>query len=561
MSVISKLTTKDQLKQKIREELRSCARSPQYFLRKYVKIQHPTKGRMLFNLYPYQHESIDIIQENSHIIVAKARQIGFTTLVAGYSLWLMLFHRDKNILIIATKQETAKNLIAKVKFAYDNLPKWMKIECTENNKLSIKFANGSQIKALPSSPDSGRSEAVSLLIFDECAFIRNAKEIWTAAQSTISSGGRAILVSTPNGVGNFFYHTYTTAKNNFHRLKETKNLLKNNLIIPKEEDEILFYPIELDWRCHPDRDEAWEKKERSALDDDDKFAQEYEIHFLSSGNVFIKASVLEYYEKNVQEPIVRTGMADELWIWEHPQLGTPYAVVADVGRGEDSEEGDFSTAHVIDMTRVCQVAEYHGRINTTLFGELLMSLGLRYNNALLVVENSNIGWAVIQTILGGSYPNVFYMTEDVKYVDPDNPKANHALFAENKDELAGFTTSKKTRPLILAKLEEYMRDNSVIINSKRTVDELKTFVWINGKPQASPGCNDDLVISLAIAMWVRDTALTMHSNADKLVKDALEGIHRSNYGYSSITIPTPDGRDPYIVPVYGNNTEDIRWLF
>ncbi len=148
-------------------------------------------------------------ENHDYNIVLKGRQIGISTLVAGYALWLMLFHKDKNILVIATKQETAKNLVTKVKFMHQNLPVWLRGNIITDNKLSLQFSNGSQIKAVASSPDAGRSEALSLLILDEAAFIDAADVIWTAASSTLSTGGKAILLSTPNGVGNFFQSNET----------------------------------------------------------------------------------------------------------------------------------------------------------------------------------------------------------------------------------------------------------------------------------------------------------------------------------------------------------------
>jgi len=161
-------TTAQQLREKIKEEFKKCAIDPSYFLSKYSYIQHPIRGRVLFDLYHYQKNALKEFEKHNYNIVLKGRQIGISTLVAGYALWLMLFHKDKNVLVIATKQETAKNLVTKVKFMHDNLPVWLRGSVITNNKLSLQFSNGSQIKAVASSPDAGRSEALSLLILDEC---------------------------------------------------------------------------------------------------------------------------------------------------------------------------------------------------------------------------------------------------------------------------------------------------------------------------------------------------------------------------------------------------------
>ena len=215
-----------ELKKVIRSEYLKCAKDPFHFMRKYCYIQHPQRGRIQFNLYPFQEKVLTLMRDNPYSIILKSRQLGISTLTAGYSLWLMTFHKDKNILCIATKQETAKNMVTKVKFMYDNLPSWLKIDSTEYNKLTLRLTNGSQIKATSASSDAGRSEAVSLLLVDEAAFIDNIEEIWISAQSTLSTGGNSIILSTPNGVGNFFHRTWVGSE-------EDENGFNPIVLIPK----------------------------------------------------------------------------------------------------------------------------------------------------------------------------------------------------------------------------------------------------------------------------------------------------------------------------------------
>lgn len=159
---------KPDIKEIILQEYKKCAQDPVYFMQKYCHIQHPQRGRVIFNLYPFQEKVLRIFRDNDNSIVLKSRQLGISTLVAGYSLWLMTFHRDKNVLALATTQATAKNLVTKVTYMYDNLPKWLKIPHKEKNKLSLSLSNGSKVSAKSSNPDSARSEAVSLLLLDEC---------------------------------------------------------------------------------------------------------------------------------------------------------------------------------------------------------------------------------------------------------------------------------------------------------------------------------------------------------------------------------------------------------
>ena len=170
----------EQIKEVIKQEYIKCAQDPVYFLKKYCMIQHPIKGKVPFSLYPFQETTVREFQKERFNIILKARQLGISTLTAGYSLWQMTFFQDKNILVIATKQDTAKNLVTKVRVMHANLPSWLKQKCVEDNKLSLRYVNGSQIKAVASSAEAARSEALSLLILDEAAFIDKIDEIWTA---------------------------------------------------------------------------------------------------------------------------------------------------------------------------------------------------------------------------------------------------------------------------------------------------------------------------------------------------------------------------------------------
>ena len=164
------------LKQIIRQEYVRCVVDPVHFMKKYCYIQHPLRGRILFHLYPFQETVLKHFQENPYSIILKSRQLGISTLGAGYALWLMLFHKDKNVLTLATTQATARNLVSKVQFMYENLPSWLRIDAEEKNKLSLRLSNGSKITAKSSNSDAARSEAVSLLLIDEAAFIDNIGE-------------------------------------------------------------------------------------------------------------------------------------------------------------------------------------------------------------------------------------------------------------------------------------------------------------------------------------------------------------------------------------------------
>jgi hypothetical protein len=231
------------IKQIIAEQYQKCAADPVYFMRNYCFIQHPVKGKIKFNLYPFQEKSLSDLRDNRYNIILKSRQLGISTLSAGYALWAMLFNEDFNVLVIATTQEVAKNLVTKVQVMHDNLPSWLKGNMVANNKLSLKFKNGSQIKAISSASTGARSEALSLLIVDEAAFIRNIEEIWVASQATLSTGGGAIVLSTPNGIGNWFHQTWADAESGHNG----------------------FNTVRLRWDVHPERNQAWRDEQTLLL--------------------------------------------------------------------------------------------------------------------------------------------------------------------------------------------------------------------------------------------------------------------------------------------------------
>ena len=200
------------IKKVIRQEYLRCAKDPVHFMRKYCYIQHPQRGRIQFNLYPFQEKVLKLFQNHDYSTILKSRQLGISTLASGYSLWLMTFHKDRNVLALATTQATARNLVTKVQFMWENLPSWLKVDSVENNKLSLRLINGSKIQAKSSNADAARSEAVSLLIVDEAAFIDNIAETWASAQQTLATGGGAIVLSTPYGTGNWFHQTWVKAE-------------------------------------------------------------------------------------------------------------------------------------------------------------------------------------------------------------------------------------------------------------------------------------------------------------------------------------------------------------
>ena len=480
-------------KQEVMKEIVRCGKKPEYFIHTYAKITHPQRGLIPFHLYDFQAQLLEEFEDHRFNVILKARQLGISTVTAAYVAWLMMFHREKNVLVIATKFSTAANLVKKVKAIIKNLPPWLRISNVDiDNRTSFVLSNGSQIKASSTSGDAGRSEALSLLVIDEAGHVDGLDELWMGLYPTLSTGGRCIALSTPNGVGNWFHKIYTEAEG-------------------RSND---FFPTKLTWDKHPDRNEEWFEKETRSMSRRE-VAQELECNFNMSGETVFGSEDLESYLNMIKEPKYRTGFDRNLWIWEEKQNENTYLVAADVARGDGK---DYSVCHVIKLETMEIVAEYRGKVTPDIFSRVLFDVAQEYSNALLVVENNSVGFAVLDKLKEMRYPNLYHSV-----------KSTHEFVEEHQaDQMSnavpGFSTTSKTRPLIIAKMEEFIRNNLIKIYSSRTVNEMKTFIWRNGKPQAMKGYNDDLILALAIACWVRDTALQTSArdlNYQKAFVDAI----------------------------------------
>ena len=470
------------------QEIVKCGKDPIYFFNNYLKIQHPVRGLINFDTYEFQDECVKNFNNNRFNIILKSRQLGMSTLAAAYSVWLAIFQKDKNILIIATKLSVAQNFIIKVKTMLRSLPKWLLLpEIITNNKQLLEFSHGSSIKAIPTSDDAGRSEALSLLIIDEAAFVRNFDTLWMGLYPTISTGGRVIVLSTPNGVGGQYYKLYTEAEAGLNE----------------------FNAIKIPWEDHPERDEEWFNQVTKNLSKR-QIAQEYLCDFSTSGETLLDQKDLEWVRTMVTPPRMREGEDMNVWVWKTPLSEHEYIISSDIARGDSK---DYSAFHIIDVAEGECVAEYKGKIPPDRFAELLNEFGLKYNKALMCPENNSYGYATILKLQELQYPRMYYRKRTGvyfgSYVQPKNP------------EVAGFTTSGKTRSLILSKLEEVLRNKQIIIKSSRFYEELRTFTWEGGKSSRQ---EEDLmmilVMSFAIGLWLYDTS-SEYSKNSSVLNDAM----------------------------------------
>lgn len=484
-------------KKKFLKEWMKCKKNPIHFIQHHVKISHPQKGLLPFRLYDFQKDLVRDFEIKNNIVILKARQLGISTVTAAYVVWNILFQEEKKVVIIATCLRVAQELMKKVKKAFDNLPeefKKMVMPIAKNTQTEFGLANGSELVSLPASENASRSLASSLLIFDEAAFIDNMGDVWTAAQPTLSTGGKAILLSTPNGLGNLFYEIYSKAESG-----------QND-----------FYSVRLPWDVHPERDIVWYNKFKNNAESAVKFSQEYECSFIASGRTVIDLEDIARLDKTVKPPVRKDDYNKDLWYWEKYNPRYEYLMSVDVARGDG---GDYSAFHVFNTTKNSQAAEFKGKIEINLFAELIEKTSKLYNDCLVVVENNNLGYMLLDKLLNErKMTNIFFSSKkDGKFV----------TFYEainRNDVIAGLTTSVSNRSFMISKMSELIHTQNITLKSRRTLSELQTFIWHNNKPQAASKKNDDLVMALAFGCWVKEMVLERTGGEAEFAKNSLKNI-------------------------------------
>lgn len=473
----------------VKDEILRCAQDPVYFINKYVKIRHPTRGLIPFKTFAYQDKTIECLLKKRFNVILKARQMGFTEVVSAFITWLVLFHPNQSVLCLATKAGTAQEVIRRVRVALKKLPSWLLIaDLTVDNRMSLELSNGSIVKSSTKSADAGRSSALSLLVVDEAAHINGFDTIWTGIRPTISAGGRIIMLSTPLGVGNVFEKTYTDA-------------------IEKRND---FNPICVMWYEHPEHisdltiDEktgrytsSWFRSETKGMSPRE-IAQEYECAFLASGDTFFTSDLIEWVSTSI---LPESSMDEGLHVFREPVRGKSYIMGVDSATGKAFDRCGF---HICDVESMEQVAEYNMRIEPNGFAHEADRVGRLYNNALMVVESNAVGLAVLEHLKLLGYPNLFYTKKGAKAGDRLGEPGNAAEGSMSPSYVHGISTQGTNRSFMLNKLEELLRTKGMIIHSIRFRTEMETFIWNNGRPEAKGGRRDDLIMAMAFLVWIRD---------------------------------------------------------
>lgn len=445
---------------------------PKFYLESFTRIKGKVPGLMKFILNEAQKDLFNTLNTSFRVIILKARQMGFSTAAVGFLYHKTITNPGTNTAIIGYNAEMTAELLDKVKTFYRTTPAAIRPQIQYNSKYEISFpAIDSKILVLPSSENVGRGYTLHNVLATELAFWDKPAEKMLAIENAVPADGLIIIESTPNGMGNL-YHRMWMSDNGY-----VKKMYGWWWGYTETEIEAL----------------------RRRINDPMKFAQEYELEFLSSGRPVFNATLIKKLRKNIYKlgQVVKnengvenvvTKTDDDLIIYHPPEPEKTYVLGADVAEGVTG--GDYSVFTIFDRKSGEEVAFWRGYMAPERFGALIAKYGQAYNNALAVVEINNHGLTTITALKNLQYPQIYF--RPVTKMDSMGIKFSDRM---------GWKTTKVTRPLMIDDLREALGDGSYIIHTERTLDEMLTFVFDDGNNMvATNSFHDDCIFATAIGL-------------------------------------------------------------
>jgi hypothetical protein len=470
---------------------------PQYFMSHFFYIQHPLHGKMLYQPYEFQDRLIETYHNYRFSISMMPRQTGKSTSAAGYLLWYAMFVPDSTILVAAHKYLGAQEIMQRVRYAYEACPDHIRAGVTSYNKGSIEFDNGSRIVAQTTTENTGRGMSITLLYCDEFAFVRPtiAKEFWTSITPTLSTGGKAIITSTPN-----------SDEDQFALIWKMANKLEDEYGNPTEMGQNGFRAFRAFWREHPDRDDAWASQQRAILGEE-RFRREMDCEFIIDDETLIAPTKL--IDLTSQDPLYKTGQVR--W-FKRPQPGNIYAVALDPSLGTG---GDPAAIQVYEANTTEQVAEWrHNRTDIPSQVRILADVCRHINESVkdsksiyFTVENNTIGEAALISIAE-------YGEENIQGYFLSEPNGG-----SGRRYRKGFNTTNRPKLAACAKLKNLIETGRMKIYSASLVTELKSFIAHGAGYAAKAGETDDLVMATILAVRMMQLLQSYHAELDTQLRD------------------------------------------
>jgi hypothetical protein len=540
-------------KEQVMLEYVKCMKDTPYALKTYLQTYDNTVSQYVpLQLFPDQISLLQDYEDFNENIALKYRQAGVSTVTAAWVSKKLAFakkNKPEKILIIANKLDTSLEMANKIKSFVSQWPKWVGADFSteKNSQKHYKLTNGCEVKAVATSKDALRGFTPTVLIFDEAAFIEADSDFWSACMASLSTGGKVIVVSTPNGYDRIYYEIYDQALRNMNDFKITEMywfrdprytrdlyLVKTEDIIHyllnKEEyteDQILSWEgIPFETRNYDDLktimdtgykpcSDWFEKMVKKLKYDKRKVSQELECNFLGSGDNVFDSKMLQTIRENMIREPQNKMMGNSLWIWKEPVIGHKYIMGVDVSRG-DSE--DFSTIQIIDFDEREQVLEYIGKIPPDVLAEVAYKWGNMYSAFIVIDITGGMGIATSRKLQELGYKNMYVEGVDLNNTWKYNPKG--------VDKIPGINFNNK-RVQIIAAFEEGMR-HKFRMYSSRLFNEMNTFVFVNGRPDHQKGHHDDLIMSISIALYVGESSFSNLEKVTEQTKAMLESWTVSN---------------------------------
>jgi len=495
-----------------------------YALKTYLQTYDNTQKKYVpLELFPDQIQLIQDYENYNENITRKYRQAGVTTVTAAWiskKLQTAKESEPERVLLIANKRDTAVEMANKVRHFIEQWPEWINVGFSpdKNSESRFRLNNGCEVKAVATSADALRGYTPTILVFDEAAYIEAGEDFWAASMASLSTGGKIILISTPNGYDPIYYGVYDQAirgVNDFHITdlrwfkdpRYTKDLrwVKCSDIchymLNREQyndDEVVMYEFDIEkYQEYHEQGykpfSSWfESMSKKFKYDRRKIAQELECDFLGSGDGVIPGELQESIAKNMIRQPIEKYMQATFWQWKEPVVGHRYIMGVDVSRG-DSE--DFSSINIVDFDDREQVVEYIGKIPPDDLASIAYKWGILYGNAFIVIDiTGGMGIATSRKLQEMQYKNLYIEGVNTQNIWDYNAKA--------LEKIPGLNFNNK-RTQIVAAFEEQIR-KGFAIRSSRLLNELNTFVYINGRPDHMKGAHDDSIMSMSMALYAGD---------------------------------------------------------
>jgi len=588
------------------EQLKEYARiikDTPYALRTYLQTFDNTQKRNVpLDLFPDQIKLLDDYDKYNENITRKYRQAGVTTVTSAWVSKILQTatpEKPEKVLIVANKRDTAIEMANKIRGFLMQWPDWMNVGFSpdKNSESRFRLNNGCEVKAVATSKDALRGYTPTILIFDEAAYIEAGDDFWAASMASLSTGGKIILISTPNGFDPIYYTVFEQATkgiNDFHitdlqwykdprysknliwvKVKDMVHYMLNRELYNDDDDGFILKDIPMkDFQKTLDDGykpySPWfEGMSKKLKYDPRKIAHEIECDFLGSGDSVIPYETRENIVKNMIREPKEKFMSGTMWHWKEPIEGHRYIMGIDVSRG-DSE--DFSGICIVDFDDREQVLEYVGKIPPYDLASVAHRWAVLYKAYVVIDITGGMGIATARKFQELGYRDMF--------IDGINTQNVWDYNAKLMDKIPGLNFNNK-RTQIVASFEEQLR-HGFIVRSQRLVNEMNTFVYINGRPDHMKGAHDDAIMSCAMALYVGDICFDQLKRVDAVNKSMLDAWtlsertyepSKSFYSYGQTFDPmgavTTDGKPVDGNPLFENDIvltqkqqyKEYSWLF